>query len=178
MLRGLRKLWASKRAAAAVEFAIVVPIILFLFAGIIEFGRIFQVYVATNRLATQFAIAWSDCSDSPAGYCQTELNNYSSSYAIANIAPQLTLTPPNKFTLTMFEVQMSGTTPTVVYSYPAGATLTPGQTIVAQANFPSNQYGVIVTASYVHTLDFFSVLMTPLLGTLLTPTYTVAQLKS
>jgi Flp pilus assembly protein TadG len=178
MLRGLRKLWASKRAVAATEFAIVAPIILFLFAGIVEFGRIFQVYVATNRLATQFAIAWADCSDSPAGTCQTELNAYSASYTIANVAPQLSFTSPNSFTLTMFEVQMSGTTPTIVYSYPASATLTSAQTSVAQANFPSGQTGVIVTASYVHTLDFFSVLMTPLLGTLLTPTYTVAQLKS
>ena len=111
----------------------------------------------------------------PAGTCQTELNAYSASYTIANIAPQLT---PTSLTLTMFEVQMSGTTPTVVYAYPASATLTAAQTTVAQANFPSGQTGVIVSASYAHTLDFFSTLMTPLLGSLLTPSYTVAQLKS
>ncbi|WP_158815145.1 TadE family protein [Methylocapsa sp. S129] len=167
------KFWTSKRAAAASEFALVLPIILFMFAAIVEFGRIFQVYVATNRLATQFAIAWADCATA----CQTELNEYSSSYTIANIAPQLTTTSP-PLTLTMFEVTMSGTTPTVVYSYPASATMTAAQTTVAQANFSSGQTGVIVTASYAHTLDFFNSLMAPILGPYLNPTYTVAQLKN
>ena len=153
----------------------IVPIIVLLFAAIVEFGRIFQVYAATNRLATQYAIAWADCSDDPAGTCQTELGYYTSSYTIANIAPQLTA---SALTLTMFEVQMSGTTPTVVYAYPSGATLTAAQTSAATATFGSGQTGVIVTASYAHTLIFFSTLMTPYLGAALNPTYTVVQLKS
>jgi Flp pilus assembly protein TadG len=175
MLGRLRKFSASKRAAAAVEFALIVPVVVFLFGAIVEYGRIFRVYAATNRLATQFAIAWADCSDSPAGTCKTELNAYSASYTIANIAPQLT---PASLTLTMFQIQMSGTTPTIVYSYPAAATLTAAQTTLAQANFASGQTGVIVYASYAHSLDFFNTLLTPLLGSYLTPSYTVAQLKS
>jgi Flp pilus assembly protein TadG len=177
--RGLWRAWArfrdARSAAAASEFALILPIIVLMFAAIVEFGAIFQVYAATNRIATQYAIAWADCSDSPAGTCQTELNTYTASYTIANIAPQLTA---SSLTLTMFEVQMSGTTPTVVYSYPSGATLTAAQTAAAQAAFSASQTGVIVTASYVHTLQFFSVFMTPFLGGNLNPTYTVVQLKS
>ena len=169
MRRAPPNLWTSKQAAAASEFALVLPVILFMFAAIVEFGRIFQVYAATNRLATQFAIAWADCATA----CQTELNTYSSSYTIANIAPQL---DPTKLTLTMIEVTMSGTTPTVVY--PAGATMSASQISIAQANFASAQSGVIVTASYTHTLDFFNSLMAPILGSYLNPTYTVAQLKN
>lgn len=175
MTRGLRKLWASRNATAAVEFALVLPIIVFMFGATIEFGRIFQVYAATNRLASQFAIAWADCSDYPAGACQTELTAYSASYSIANIAPQL---DPTKLTLTMFEVTMSGTTPTIVYSYPASATLTAAEKSAAQANFGTSGTGVIVYVSYAHTLDFFNNLMTPVLGSYLTPSYTIAQLKS
>jgi Flp pilus assembly protein TadG len=175
MIPAVPKLWASRRAAAASEFALILPVILLMFAAIVEFGAIFQVYAAVNRVATQFAIAWADCSDSPAGTCQTELNTYTASYTIANIAPQLTAT---SLTLTMFEVQMSGTTPTVVYAYPSGATMSAAQTVAAQTSFSSGQTGVVVTASYVHTLQFFTTLMTPFLGGNLTPTYTVAQLKS
>ncbi|MGD0721738.1 MAG: TadE family protein [Roseiarcus sp.] len=167
--------WAATSAAAATEFTLVLPLIVLMFAAIVEFGAIFQVYAATNRIATQFAIAWADCSDSPIGTCQTELNTYTSSFTIANIAPQLT---PANLTLTMFEVQMAGTTPTIIYAYPAAATLTAAQTAAAQAAFSATQTGVIVTASYVHTLQFFSFLMTPFLGANLNPTYTVIQLKS
>jgi Flp pilus assembly protein TadG len=169
------RFWRSERAAAASEFALILPLIVLMFAAIVEFGSIFQVYAATNRVATQFAIAWADCSDSPAGTCQSELNTYSSSFTIANIAPQLTAT---SLTLTMFEVTMAGTTPTVVYSYPSSATLTAAQTAAAQATFASGQTGVVVTASYVHTLQFFSFFMTPFLGANLNPTYTVVQIKS
>ncbi len=175
MLRSCRKLWMSRQAAAASEFALILPIILFLFAAVIEFGRLFQVYAATNRVAAQFAIAWADCSDDPAGTCQTELGAYTASYTLANIAPQL---DPTKLTLTMFQVTMSGTTATVVYAYPSGASLSAAQTSAAQANFASGQTGVIVSASYVHTLDFFGNLISPYLGSYLTPSYTVAQLKT
>jgi len=173
--RAPARFWVSRNAAAASEFALILPIIVLMFAAIVEFGAIFQVYAAVNRVATQFAIAWADCSDSPAGTCQTELNTYTAASTIANFAPQLTA---SKLTLTMFEVTMSGTTPTIVYAYPSAATLNAGQTLAAQASFSSGQTGVVVTASYTHTLQFFSTLMTPFLGANLTPTYTVAQLKS
>jgi hypothetical protein len=37
--------------------------------------------------------------------------------------------------------------------------------------------GVVVTATYSHSLQFFPTLMTPYLGSLLSPSYTVVQLK-
>jgi len=175
MRSALLRFSRATRAAAASEFALILPVIILMFAAIVEFGAIFQVYAATNRVATQFAIAWADCSDSPVGTCQTELNTYTASFTIANIAPQLTA---SHLTLQMFEVQMSGTTPTIVYAYPSSATLTAAQVVAAQAAFSPSQTGVIVTASYVHTLQFFSVLMTPFLGANLNPTYTVVQIKS
>ena len=60
-----------------------------MFAAVVEAGRLFQVYDATNRLATQYAIVFADCSDIPAGTCNTELAALGSSSAIANIVPQL-----------------------------------------------------------------------------------------
>jgi len=175
MRRPLANIWRSRSGTAMAEFAIILPIVVFMMAGVVEFGRIFQVYAALNRLATQYAIAWADCSDDPAGTCQTELGNYSSSYSIGNVAPQLSA---SALSLTMFEVQMSGSTPTVVYAYPSGGSLTAAQTAAATSAFASGQNGVIVTASYAHTLIFFSSLMTPLLSGVLNPTYTVVQLKS
>lgn len=165
----------ERRATAATEFALIMPLVVLLFAAIVEFGRIYQVYNATNMIASQFAIVWADCSDSPAGTCQTELGNYTTTAMINNIAPQLN---PANLTLQMFEVTMSGSSPSIVYSYPSTATLSAAQTTLAQANFVSGQTGVIVTATYSHSLQFFSTLITPFLGAYLTPTYTIAQLKS
>lgn len=144
-------------------------------AGIVEIGLIFKVYDSTNRIAAQYASAWSDCVDFPTGTCLLELSNYSTASAIKNVAPQLVQA---NVTLQMFEVQMASTTPVVVYAYPTGQAMTSDQTSAAQAAFSSGQTGVIVTVSYTHTLKFFSSIMTPFLGSLLTPTYTVAQLKS
>jgi Flp pilus assembly protein TadG len=165
----------SENGIAAVEFAVIAPMMLLMLAGIFEFGRIYQVYSACNRLATQYTIAWADCSDSPAGTCSTELSAFTSANAIANIAPQLN---PSKLTLSMFQVQMSGSTPSVVYSAPSGATLSAAQTSAVQAALSNGASGVVVTATYSHSLAVFSTLMKPFLNSYLTPSYTVVQLKS
>ena len=44
---------SSTRATAAVEFAILVPVLLLFAGGITEFGRSFAVTDAANRLATR-----------------------------------------------------------------------------------------------------------------------------
>jgi Flp pilus assembly protein TadG len=165
----------SDRASAAVEFALISPIVLLMLAGVVETGRFLQVYDAVNRLANQYAIAWADCSDQPAGTCSTELNSYTSAFTIANFAPELT---ESNVTLSMFEVTMSGSTPTIVYAYPSNATMSATQISAAQTAFSAGQIGVVVTASYQHSLIFFSHQMTPYLGSYLSPSYTTAQLKS
>jgi len=175
-MAGLRRGWlSSKRATAATEFALIAPVLLLFIGGVVEFGRIFEAYSVTNRLATQYAIAYADCSDYPAGTCSTEISNYTAANAIANFAPQLVA---SQLTLQMFQLSMSGTTPTIVYAYPTGATLSAAQTAAAQAAFSNGQSGVLVTATYTHSLIFFSAIMSTYLGRYLTPTYTVTQLKS
>ena len=143
-------------------------------AGIVEFGRAYQAYGAVNRLATRYAIAWADCSDTPTGTCATELLTYVSPIAIKNFVPQLT----NAVTLRMFEVTMSGTGATVVYVSPTGATLSSSELAAAQATVASGQTGVIVTVTYTHTLAFFQAFMAPFLGASRTIGYTIAQQKS
>lgn len=159
---------------AAVEFALVAPLLLLLAGATVEFGSIFKVYNATDRLAAQYAISWADCSDYPTGTCLTELASYTASATVANVAPQLV---PANLTLQMFQVQMSGTTPVVVYAYPTGTTLTAAQTSAAQGVLQSGQSGVLVTATYQHSLNLFSVLMSSYLSSKLRPSYTVVQLK-
>jgi Flp pilus assembly protein TadG len=174
MFGQLRELVRSRSGSAAVEFAFIVPIMLMMCAGVVEIGRLFQVYNATNRLATQYAIVYSDCSDSPAGTCNAELSSLGSASSISNIVPQL---QTSLLSLTIFQVSMSGSALTVVYSYPSGSTLTGGQVTAAQGVLTSGQSGVVVTATYNHTLQFFQTLMTPYLASVLTASYTAVQLK-
>lgn len=173
MRRRLHLWLRSTRATAAVEFAMIAPVLLLLTGGIIEFGLAFQVYNGANRVASQYAVAWADCPDTPAGTCQTELGKFSDASAIANIVPQLV---PTRLTLTMFQVKMVGTTPTVVLSYPSSASLTSEQTTAAQAAFTAGQTGVIVSVTYNHALQFFSAMTTVMPN--LTAAYTVTQLRA
>jgi Flp pilus assembly protein TadG len=175
MRNRLHEFLRSKRATAAIEFAIIAPVMVIMAAGTSEVGRYFVVYDAVNRLATQYASAWADCSDVPTGTCATELSTFASAQAIANIAPRLT---PSKTTLSMFQVTMSGSTPTIVSSYPSGASLSSTQIAAATSTFTSGQSGVVVTVSYNHTLDYFPSVMTPSLGSILSFSFTIAQLKS
>jgi Flp pilus assembly protein TadG len=163
-----------RSATAAIEFAFIVPILLMMFAGVVEFGRLFQVYDATNRLATQYAIVYADCSDNPVGACGTELAALGSTTTFANIVPQL---QTSQLSVSIFQVSMSGTTPTVIYAYPTGATLSASQVAAAQGTLANGQAGVVVTATYNHTLQFFQTLMSPYLASALTASYTVVQLK-
>jgi Flp pilus assembly protein TadG len=174
MRRLLSRWLRSTDGTAGVEFALIAPVLLLLAGATAEFGMIFQVYNATDRLAAQYAISWADCSDLPAGNCQTELATYTAPAAISNVVPQL---KSANITLKMFQLQMSGTTPVVVYAYPSGATLTSQQVTAAQGVLQSGQSGVLVTATYQHSLNLFSVLMTPYLAAKLSPSYTVVQLK-
>ena len=169
-----RRFMGHRGANAAIEFALVLPVMLMFMAGIVEIGRAFQVYSSVDRLATRYAVAWADCSDTPTGTCQTEMASYTSSYAMKNMVPQLT----NTITLRMLEVSIASGVATVIYATPAGATLTTAELATAQTAIANGQTGVVVTVNYTHTLVFFARLMAPFLGPSRSIVYTVAQLKS
>ena len=171
----LRSFSRSKRGTAAIEFAIVVPVMVAMAGGGFELGRAFQAYNAANRLATQYAFTWSDCSDSPTGTCLTELGTYTPSAALANIAPQLITA---NISLRMFQVTVSGSTVNVVYAYPNGATPTPAEQTAATSTLTNGQSGVVVTVSYVHQLLVFTTLMNPIIGSSFTMAFTVVQVKA
>ena len=174
-MAAFRRFLGGRSGTAAIEFAVVLPVLIALAAGIVELGRAFQVYNAVNRLATQYAIAYSDCSDFPVGSCGAEILLYGDADAVKNIVPQLDAT---RLTLRIFQVSMNGTTPNVTYAYPSGATLTAAQRSAAQAAFQDKQAGVVVTATYTHSLAFFPSVAAPWLSSRLSPAYTVTQLKS
>jgi Flp pilus assembly protein TadG len=171
----LRRFVRARDGSAAVEFAIVVPIMIAMAAGAFELGRAFQVYDASNRLATQYAFTWADCSDSPVGTCLTELTNYTASSSLANIAPQLIT---NNIGLRMFQVTVAGSNVNVVYAYPSGQTPTAAEQTAATSTLANGQTGVIVSINYVHSLIAFATLMSPLIGPSYTFTFTVVQLKA
>jgi Flp pilus assembly protein TadG len=166
----------GRRGSVVVEFALVAPVMTLLAGGIYVMGSLLRANAAVNRLAMQYAISFADCSDTASGVCLTELNQYETTFALSNIAPQL-LTA--NITLSMAQVQMSGTTPTV--EYPTGLSLTAAQTSALQAAASPASISpltyVVVTVSYVYTPLIFAPLMTPIIGSSVTLTYTAAQLK-
>ena len=170
-----RRFARSRRGSAAVEFAIIAPIVLVILGGLYEVGHAFQTLTAVNELASQYAISWADCSDNPAGTCNTEISLYSPSNAIGNVAPQLTAAI---VTLQMFQVTMSGTTPSVTYAYPSGAGLTAAQTTAAQAAFTSGQTGVIVTVNYTYNVTVFPGVLSGVIPASFPMSFTVTQLKA
>jgi len=165
---------ASRAGSAAIEFAMVAPVLILMSAGVYEVGRAFQSVSAANKLASQYAVAWADCSDLPTGTCNTELGIYDTSSAMTNLAPQLI----NTVGLKMFQVTMTAGAPTVTYSYPAGSSLTGAQTSAATSTLTNGQKGVIVTVSYTHTLDIFSGVLSGIVPASIPMSYTVVQLKA
>ncbi len=157
-----------------VEFALVAPLLLTLAGGIVELGAVLRAYAAVNRLAMQYAVSFADCSDNSTGACQTELNQYVTSFMVGNIAPMLT---PANLSVSMSQVAMNGTTPTVEYQSSGSAALSAAQTTALQAAVPSGQTGVVDTVTYQYSLLIFSTLMAPIIGSSFNISYTVAQLK-
>lgn len=165
----------SRSANAAVEFALIVPVMLLFLGGTVEFGRAYQAYAAVNRLAAGYASSWSDCSDTPVGTCATELALYTSSTTMRNIVPQLTA--PIGLRMMQFTMPLVGSTVVPTYATPAGTTPTTAEFAIAQSAIAPGQTGVVVTVSYTHSLTLFGPLIGPYLGTTRAISYTVAQLK-
>jgi Flp pilus assembly protein TadG len=175
MRRSVSRLLRSTRGNAAIEFCLVVPPMLLLGAGAVEFGLTFHVYNQTNRLATQYARVWSDCQDQGTS-CKTEMDGYATDAAKTNIAPQLAT---DKITLRMFQVEMATVVPVARYASPAGTALNADEIAAAVKAIPIGQTGIVVTATYAHSLKIFpDIIKTFLSGSKLTPSYTVAQLKT
>ena len=179
---------SGSRGAAIIEFVAVLPVMLLLLAAIVEFGRLFIVYAATDRLATNYALAWANCSENSVdtnGVCSNELANYTTAASISNVVPQLTLA---NLTLTMAEFTVtSGGTATAIYSggytgadpaQLADATTRAASAFTLFESPAAVQYVVVVEVKYTHSLQFFSKLMSPFLGGYLTPSFTTVQLKS
>jgi Flp pilus assembly protein TadG len=171
----LARFRSSRLGTAAIEFAIVAPVMITMTGGAFELGRAFQAYNAANRLATQYAFTWADCSDSPVGTCLTEMSSYTSTNALANVAPQLIT---NNISLRMFQVTVAQSNVNVVYAYPSGATLTSAEQTAATSALTNGQTGVVVSISYVHNLVVFTTLMSPLIGSNYTMAFTVVQVKA
>jgi Flp pilus assembly protein TadG len=169
------RFWSARTGTAAVEFAIVLPVMIALAGGSFELGRAFQAYDATNRLATQYAFVWADCSDSPVGTCLTELSTYTPSASLANIAPQLIT---SNISLRMFQVTAAQSSVNVVYAYPGGQSMTAAEQAAALAVLNNGQSGVVVSISYVHSLLAFTTLMSPIIGSSYTMAFTVVQVKA
>lgn len=170
----LRRFAGSRSGSSAIEFSIILPVMLLMIAGVVEVGRLFQVYNATDRLATQYAIVFADCSDQPIGTCSAEMTQLGATATVSNVVPQL---QSGLLSLSIFQVSMSGTAPSIVYSFPSSASLSTAQVAAAQAILSDGQSGVVVTATYNHSLQFFQNLMSPYLSSVLTPSYTAVQLK-
>ena len=165
----------NPEGVAAVEFALIAPIMLVMGAGVLELGWAFQSQCAVNRLASQYAIVWADCSDLPAGTCSTEMGVLANANTVGNIVPQLN---NGTRSLQMFQVTMNGSTPSVTYAYPSGATLSAAQSAAASSTLSNGQVGVIVTVSYTHKIMFFGGVLNGIVPATIPMTYTIAQLKA
>ena len=173
--RHARRLLGSDRGSAAVEFSIIAPVLILLMAGAFEIGRALQSVQTVNKLASQFAIAWADCTDEPVTACQAEMVQYTNSATIANLAPQLS----NPVTLQMYQITSTSGAPTVQYTYPVGTVPTAAQISAAQQVLTSpGQSGVIVTVSYTYQMAIFTGLLSKVIPSTIPMSYTVVQMKA
>jgi hypothetical protein len=78
----------------------------------------------------------------------------------------------------MFQVNVAQSTVNVVYAYPTGATPTAAEQTAAMSVLNNGQTGVVVSISYVHSLLVFTTLMSPIIGSSYTMTFTVVQVKA
>ncbi|MFI7585166.1 TadE/TadG family type IV pilus assembly protein [Kocuria sp. M1N1S27] len=94
-------LWRSERGAAAVEFALVVPILLALVLGIIEFGRAYNAQISLTHAARETARTmainnvWSDAVSygvAAAPSLELQVDDFTSSLATCTPGQQIQVT--------------------------------------------------------------------------------------
>lgn len=185
MIRCISRFLRNRRGVAAVEFAILAPVMALMMGGVVEVGGVIRAYSDVHRLTMQYAVSFADCPDTSAtsggtGSCGDEISKYTSSSTISNFMPQIN---PTKLSLSLIQVQFSGSTPTV--TYPVGASLTTAQTAALTALYasvPSSYTGttnaIVVTSSYQYSLIAFGKIMAPIIGSSFNISYVVAQLKT
>ena len=154
--RLLRRFRRQQRASVAIEFAFLVPILILLMGGTYELAGGIEANSQLNTMVGQVALSWGDCSDSPAGTCRTEMNQYIS--ALSNIAPALDST---KLTLSLWQVSVSFGTVNMVYGTTA---LTANARAIALAQIPDGQSGVVIIGNYTFNARAFTLVTQPFIG--------------
>lgn len=103
MIRRRRNRWGSDRGSELIEMAIVLPILLMVIAGIMDFGFLFQRYeVVTNAAREGARLA------SLPGYTTTDVQNRVNDYMAAS-----GLSPASSVAVTYATVAIGGTGPAV-----------------------------------------------------------------
>ncbi|OQW52236.1 TadE/TadG family type IV pilus assembly protein [Candidatus Raskinella chloraquaticus] len=157
LIRALaRRFTRQERGSIAVEFAILVPVLILLMGATYELAGGIEANSQLNIMVGQVALSWGDCSDSPAGDCQAEMNQYIA--ARTNIAPALNT---SQLTLNLWQVNNSYGTVNVVYGTTA---ITAAATNLALAQIPEGQSGVIAIGSYNYQARAFTVVTQPFIG--------------
>jgi Flp pilus assembly protein TadG len=83
------QLWTSERGAEVIEFAIILPVLLLVVFGIVDFGFLFQRYVVLTNAAMEGArVAVLP------GYSQTDAETRATTYAVDGGIPDAASCPP------------------------------------------------------------------------------------
>lgn len=134
---------AADTGASAVEFALVVPLLLLLVFGIIDFGIVFSQQLSLNnavRQGAREAVAGGNTGQTTCADVVTNVRD--ASYALAMDTSQIAVTVQTQSAAGVF--YPSG-------SQPCGTTANPtSSTVVCQGSFqPGGNDSIVVTATYV-----------------------------
>ncbi len=88
----LRRIWQNERGQSLVEMALVLPLLLLLVAGIIDFGRAYNNYIIITNAAREGARAASHFPDEPE-YVETVVRQEAADSGLDADAISITMTP-------------------------------------------------------------------------------------
>jgi len=172
----LRRFRRDDRAIAAIEFAIIVPVVLALAATTLEFGMYYRALDAVNKLAAQYAIAWADCAG--ATECQAEANVFSSTTLANNLTSGSLVAANLSFRLYQAKRQNSTTLYAPTVAIPSATVPDSNEKAAILNKVETNEkFGVVVTITYTHVPQFFASTANAFLAPYLTIRARVAQLQ-